>query len=63
MAKCENLEEPREGLIRQEIISYVWENDKVVKKKVSRTYHVDGEDYIDTQSSEPIVRLGENNAT
>ena len=63
MAKCENLEEPREGLIRQEIISYVWENDKVVKKKVSRTYHVGGEDYIDTQSSEPIVRLGENNAT
>ena len=26
MAKCENLEQPREGLIRQEIISY--EEDK-----------------------------------
>ena len=26
MAKCENLEPPREGLIRQEIISYEEEN-------------------------------------
>ncbi len=43
MAKCENLEPPREGLIRQEIISY--EEDKkgmITIRRAIRHYYDDG---------------------
>ena len=55
MAKCENLEPPREGLIRQELISYEKEDGKLVKRTTVRVYDKDGIDYQDHQVSEPLV--------
>ena len=59
MAKCENLEQPREGLIRQEIISY--EEDKkgmITIRKAIRHYYEDGVDFIDYTHDEPLTRWG-----
>ena len=48
MAKNENLEPPREGLIRQEIISYE-EDEKgmITIRRAIRHYYEDGVDFID----------------
>ena len=59
MAKCENLEPPREGLIRQEIISY--EEDKkgmITKRRAIRHYYENGVDFLDTTHSEPLALWG-----
>tara|TARA_B100000674_G_C37842674_1_gene916110 strand:+ start:1003 stop:1197 length:195 start_codon:yes stop_codon:yes gene_type:complete len=55
MAKCENLEEPREGLIKQEIISYEMDKTGIIRiRKAIRHYYADGEDYIDTTHDETL---------
>ena len=54
MAKVENLEPPRDGLIRQEIISH--EEDQkglITVKRVIRHYHEDCMDFIEFHWSEP----------
>ena len=59
MAKAENLEPPREGLIRQEIISY--EEDRkgmITIRRAIRHYYEDGVDYIDYTHDEPLTRWG-----
>ena len=59
MAKNENLEPPREGLIRQEIISY--EQDKtgmITIRRAIRHYYEDGVDFLDTTHSEPLALWG-----
>ena len=55
MAKAENLEPPREGLIRQEIISY--EEDRkgmITIRRAIRHYYADGEDFLDTTHDETL---------
>ena len=47
------MEQPREGLIRQELISYEKEDGKLVKRTTVRIYNKDG-DYQDHQISEPL---------
>ena len=47
------MEQPREGLIRQELISYEKEGDILIKKTTVRIYNKDG-DYQDHQMSEPL---------
>jgi len=47
------MEQPREGLIRQELISYEKEGDTLIKRKKVRIYNKDGE-YKDQQISEPL---------
>ena len=57
MAKVENLEMPREGLVRQEIISY--EEDKkgmITIRRAIRHYYEDGVDFIAYTHSEPLTR-------
>ena len=59
MAKVENLEMPREGLVRQEIISY--EEDRkcmITIRRVIRHYYEDGVDFIDYTHDEPLTRWG-----
>ena len=59
MAKVENLEPPREGLIRQEIISY--EEDRkgmITIRRAIRHYYEDGVDFIDYTHDEPLTRWG-----
>ena len=59
MAKCENLEEPREGLIKQEIISYEMDKTGIIRiRKAIRHYYADGEDFLDTTHSEPLSVWG-----
>ena len=48
------MEQPREGLIRQELISYEKENGILIKKTTVRIYSEDG-DYQDHHVSEPLV--------
>ena len=48
------MEQPREGLIRQELISYEKENGVFIKRTTIRTYSEDG-DYQDHHMSEPLV--------
>jgi NTP pyrophosphatase (non-canonical NTP hydrolase) len=59
MAKAENLEPPREGLIRQEIISYE-EDEKgmITIRRAIRHYYEDGVDFIDYTHDEPLTRWG-----
>ena len=59
MAKAENLEPPREGLIRQEIISYE-EDEKgmITIRRAIRHYYEDGIDFIDYTHDEPQTRWG-----
>ena len=47
------MELPREGLIRQELISYEKEGDTLIKRTTVRIYNKDG-DYQDHQMSEPL---------
>ena len=49
------MEIPRDGLIRQELISYEKEDDKLIKRTTVRIYSKDGYDYQDHHSSEPLV--------
>jgi len=48
------MEIPRDGLVRQELISYEKENDKLVRRTTVRIYSKDG-DYQDHLTSEPII--------
>ena len=48
------LEQPREGLIRQELISYEKENGVFIKRTTVRTYKEDG-NYQDSYFSEPLT--------
>ena len=48
------MEQPREGLIRQELISYEKQGDTLIKKTAVRIYSKDG-DYQDHLKSEPII--------
>ena len=59
MAKVENLEPPREGLIRQEIISYE-EDEKgmITIRRAIRHYYEDGVDFIDYTQDEPLTSWG-----
>ena len=53
MAKCENLEEPREGLVKQEIISYEMDKTGIIRiRKAIRHYYADGQDYLDVTQDE-----------
>ena len=45
---------PREGLVRQELISYEKENGVFIKRTTIRTYKEDG-DYQDSYFSEPLT--------
>ena len=59
MAKVENLEPPRECLIKQEIISY--EEDRkgmITIRRAIRHYFEDGVDFIDYTHDEPLTRWG-----
>jgi len=47
------MEQPREGLIRQELISYEKQGDTLIKKTTVRIYSKD-DDYQDHQLSEPL---------
>ena len=47
------MEQPREGLIRQELISYEKEGDTLIKRTTVRIYNKNG-DYQDHQMSEPL---------
>ena len=59
MAKVENLEEPRDGLIRQEIISYEEDQKGMITiRRAIRHYYEDGVDYIDHTHDEPLTRWG-----
>ena len=59
MAKAENLEPPRKGLIRQEIISYE-EDEKgmITIRRAIRHYYEDGVDFIVYTHDEPLTRWG-----
>ena len=46
MVESQKLEKPREGLIRQELISYERKNGKIYRKEEVREYFKDG-DYQD----------------
>ena len=48
------MEQPRKGLIRQELISYEKENGVFIKRTTVRTYKDDG-DYQDSYFSEPLT--------
>ena len=48
------MELPRDGLVRQELISYEKENDKLIKRTTVRIYSKDG-DYQDHIKSGPII--------
>ena len=52
-----NLEPPRKGLIRQEIITIEEEDGVIVKRTHIRAYAEDGIDYLDHMQSEPLVYL------
>ena len=52
-----NLEPPRKGLIRQEIITIEEENGVITKRTNVRAYAEDGIDYLDHMQSEPMVYL------
>ena len=52
-----NLEPPRKGLIRQEIVTIEEENGIIVKRTNVRAYAEDGIDYLDHMQSEPLVYL------
>ena len=55
MAKCENLEEPREGLVKQEIISYEMDKTGIIRiRKAIRYYYADGQDYLDVTQDETL---------
>tara|TARA_X000001388_G_C2155461_1_gene94100 strand:+ start:229 stop:417 length:189 start_codon:yes stop_codon:yes gene_type:complete len=59
MAKNENLEEPRAGLIRQEIISYEQDQKGMITiRRAIRHYYEDGVDFIDYTHDEPLTRWG-----
>ena len=47
------MEMPRDGLVRQELISYEKEGDILIKRTTVRIYNKDG-DYQDHQISEPL---------
>ena len=59
MAKAENLEPPREGLIRQEIISYE-EDEKgmITIRRAIRHYYEDCVDFIAYTHDAPLTRWG-----
>ena len=46
MVESQKLEKPREGLLRQELISYERKNGKIYRKEEVREYFKDG-DYQD----------------
>ena len=51
MVESQKLEKPREGLLRQELISYERKNGKIYRKEEIREYLKDGDyqdDYITT---------------
>ena len=48
------MELPREGLIRQELISYEEENGVLIKRTIVRIYSGDN-DYQDSYFSEPLT--------
>jgi hypothetical protein len=48
------MELPRDGLIRQKLISYEKENGILIKRTTVRIYSEDG-DYQDHHLSEPLV--------
>ena len=59
MAKHENLELPRAGLIRQEIISYEQDQKGMITiRRAIRHYYEDGVDFIDYTHDEPLTRWG-----
>ena len=59
MAKNENLEPPREGLISQEIISYDQDQKGMITiRRAIRHYYEDGVDFIDYTHDEPLTRWG-----
>ena len=59
MAKCENLEPPTDGLIRQEKIRYQEERKGMITiRRAIRHYYEDGVDYIDYTHDEPLTRWG-----
>ena len=54
----ERFDEPREGLIRQEFVSYETKDGTLYKKKITRVYgEPSTKDYIDSWSSTPIVKV------
>ena len=48
------LEQPRDGLIRQELISYEKEDGLIIKRTTTRIYKEDG-DYQDSIRSEVLA--------
>ena len=55
MAKVENLEEPREGLIKQEIISYEQDKNGIIRiRRAIRHYYADGIDFLDETHDETL---------
>ena len=54
----ERFDKPREGLIRQEFVSYETKDGMLYKKKLIRKYgEPSSGDYIDSWHSEPLVRV------
>ena len=57
MVESAKLEKPREGLIRQELISYERKNGKIYRKEEVREYFKDG-DYQDHYTT---IFIGDEN--
>ena len=57
MVESAKLEKPREGLIRQELISYERKNGKIYRKEEVREYFKDG-DYQDQYTT---IFIGDEN--
>ena len=57
MVESAKLEKPREGLIRQELISYERKNGKIYRKEEVREYFKDG-DYQDYYTT---IFIGDEN--
>tara|TARA_Y100000004_G_scaffold65190_1_gene73241 strand:+ start:552 stop:731 length:180 start_codon:yes stop_codon:yes gene_type:complete len=52
------LEAPREGLIKQELTSWEIKDGMLYKRKIVRRYgEPSTNDYIDSEHSEPIIRV------
>ena len=54
MPENKRLEQPRDGLIRQELVSYEKEDGLLIKRTTTRIYREDG-DYQDSIRSEILV--------
>ena len=51
------------GVVKQELITYKVQNGMFVKEVSTRHFTGNGQDWYDTSSSEPLLYIGDDNAT